>query len=522
MQFGETIKTATLEALEKMDADAKPCYVTAEVLRNIYLCIDMHNAVCGGDEKWKKPRSLPAVSMALIINTRHMVRRIVQGQDRGYLAIYQTMGADAGIYVDATDGIRLERLIDAYEPDYDTKAQREVTAKLWTYAEIAELTQNPDLIAVNNGIFNYKTKKLLPFSPDYVFTSKSRVNYVLGAASPVIQNPDGTTWDVESWMQSLSDDPEIVELLWQVVGAVIRPHVRWDKMVCMYSSKGMNGKGTLCELLRQISGSTASITVSAFEDNFRLAELLSVSAVVTDENTVSEYNRDPAALKAIVTGDPVQINIKFKNPVTIRFNGLVVQCFNSMPRFSDKTSSLSRRLLIIPFDKTFKGQERTYIKSDYLHRQDVLEYILYKVLNTNYYAFLEPARCRTILDDFELQNDPVKMFLGEILSDLVWTLVPWEFLYDLYKAWMKKNAPAAKPVNKNTFQEGVRQALDARLDWEPTPYAIRATSANMGIPEPLILEYDLTAWMNPYYKGSDMVKLCSFPRKNTYRGIRKV
>ena len=36
---------------------------------------------------------------------------------------------------------------------------------------------NRDLIAVNNGIFDYKTKKLLPFTPEIVFTAKSAIDY---------------------------------------------------------------------------------------------------------------------------------------------------------------------------------------------------------------------------------------------------------------------------------------------------------------------------------------------------------
>lgn len=34
-----------------------------------------------------------------------------------------------------------------------------------------------DLIAVNNGIFDYAAKELRPLDPDVVFLSKSRVDY---------------------------------------------------------------------------------------------------------------------------------------------------------------------------------------------------------------------------------------------------------------------------------------------------------------------------------------------------------
>lgn len=64
-----------------------------------------------------------------------------------------------------------------------------------------------NLIAVNNGIFDFDTKTLMPFTPDKVFTSKSRVDYNPNVKNVVIHNDeDGTDWDVESWMNTLSDE----------------------------------------------------------------------------------------------------------------------------------------------------------------------------------------------------------------------------------------------------------------------------------------------------------------------------
>ena len=80
-------------------------------------------------------------------------------------------------------------------------------------AEMVQPTRDPDLIAVKNGIFNYKTKQFSSFTPTLVFTTKTAVRYVNGAASPHIIMPDGLVWDFDSWMRSLSDNPEIVNLL---------------------------------------------------------------------------------------------------------------------------------------------------------------------------------------------------------------------------------------------------------------------------------------------------------------------
>lgn len=133
------------------------------------------------------------------------------------------------------------------------------------------------------------------------------------------------------------------KLIWQIIGAVIRPNVRWDKVVMPYSTKGNNGKGTLCRLLRNLcgEGNYTSIAINDMSKNFRLAPLLSASAVIVDENNVTGYLDDASTFKALITGDKVQIEAKYKNPVDFRFSGLMVQCVNFLPRVNDKTSSFT-------------------------------------------------------------------------------------------------------------------------------------------------------------------------------------
>ena len=181
---------------------------------------------------------------------------------------------------------------------------------------------------------------------------------------------DGTDWDVESWMMSLSDDLEVVQVLWECLGAIIRPNVPWNKSAWFYSESGNNGKGTLCELMRQLcgEGSYASIPLSDFGKDFMLEPLLRASSIIVDENDVGTFIDKAANLKAVITGDTLSINRKFKTPVAFNFHGFMVQCLNEMPRIKDRSDSFFRRQLFVPFTKCFTGAERKYIKTDYLHR----------------------------------------------------------------------------------------------------------------------------------------------------------
>ena len=383
--------------------------------------------------------------------------------------------------------------------------------------------QDRDIIAVNNGIFHYDTKTLEPFSPDYVFMTKCHVNYNPSAQNITIHNDDDNTdWDVESWMSELSDDSEIVELLWQILSAVIRPHVRWNKSAWLYSETGNNGKGTLCELMRSLCGDTAYavIPIDDFGKDFALEPLTRATAIIVDENNVGAFIDKAANIKAVITNDVISINRKFKTPISYQFYGFMVQCLNEFPRIRDKSDSFYRRQLFIPFNKCFTGSERKYIKEDYLHRTEVLEYVLYKVLNTNFYKLSEPQSCRNVLAEYKEFNDPVRQFFIEFENIFVWDLLPFPFLYDLYKAWFRKNSPNGSIQGKNKF---ISELINVTKN-NPTWYCGDKTktirsSGKMNVPEPLIAQYDLRDWMNPNYTGGDIKRICMPVLASAYRGL---
>ena len=541
--LNEIIRTCTDEYVSQIDVDDPPTPVIAEselvskvsdmcrAENNIAFQIAAANAQGAkvSIDKLRAPSKLCASQIAaLMLKIYHIVRIKCGGvnSDPSYdlLAIYQTDGDEEGIYT--TDEAVFKRLAKQYNYSISSKELADVMEMIGLDAPRVSRTMDRDLIAVNNGIFNYETKELLPFSPDYVFLAKSRVDYIPTAHNVIIHNDDdGTDWDVESWMNELSDDPEIVELLWQILSAIIRPHVRWNKSAWFYSNTGNNGKGTLCELMRSLcgDGSYAAIPLSDFSKDFALEPLTRATAIIVDENDVGGFIDKAANLKAVITNDVIPINRKFKTPISYQFYGFMVQCLNEFPRIRDKSDSFYRRQLFIPFDKCFTGRERKYIKNDYLHRSEVLEYVMYKVLNMNFYTLSEPVSCRNALEEYKDYNDPVRQFLDDMLPELKWDLVPFSFMYDLYKAWFRKNSPNGSLQGKNTFIMDVTNLLQNYPDWTciGRQTAIRPGHM-MDAPEPLIAEYNLEDWKNPNYTGGDINRICTPQLKATYNGIRRL
>lgn len=468
------------------------------------------------DDKWRRRPTLYPAQIAMIIKKFYQVVRINMGGEEtefnskyALLAIYEEAGDNEGIYI--ADDASLTNIIYRYNKHINKPEKKQVLELLEDMSEVVQRCSDPDLIAVKNGIFNYKTKQVMPFSPDYVFTAKCKIPYIADPPNPIIKNPtDGTVWDIESWMNELfEDDPEVVNALWEIIGATIRPNVAWNKAVWLLSTRGNNGKGTLCELIRNLigHGSYASIKLKDFSKDFMLEPLIHSTAIITDENDVGTYIDQAANLKAIITGDTIQINRKFQPAISYQFRGFMIQCVNEVPKIRDRSESFYRRQLIIKFKKSYTGIERKYIKEEYLQRDDVLQYVLNKVLNMDYYEIHEPESSKEQMASYKVHNDPVRDFLEDILPNITVDALPNQYLYELYGAWLDKNNPSAKRsmLGRSNFISEVRELIPNYPEWYVPDGQFRIRNYIDG-QELTVNMYNMTNWMTDEKSADPEVK----------------
>lgn len=504
----------------RQDGSADYAKVETELMQRIQVRImTANNAKQKGETRLTMPKYLDFGQIAEILNAVMTIKVITDGDsEMRVLGIYNGKTYDTNLRALHMAATRLNGRMSRRDLE-------EMIARLMLICDEVQVNQDRDLIAVNNGVFNFKTKELQDYTPDMVFLSKSAVDYI-DAGVPLKVMADG--WDVESWLEEISADKDVCNLLWETAGAVLRPYVRWNKTVWLYSTAGNNGKGTYCELLRNLLGPSAcvSIPISDFSKDFALSPLIGKQAIITDENDVGLYIDKVAVMKAVVTGDVITINKKFAQPVNYRFRGMMVQCLNEYPKVKDRSDSFYRRQVFVPFEKCFTGRENKAIKNEYLRDPEVLQYVMYKLLNMDYYELSEPDACRLALADYKENNDPVRQFWNEFEDEFAWDLLPYPFLFDLYKKWYDENFPRAQQVSRIVFINALKTiVIRESIVWtcsddNKKKYRI---GSKMSKPELLIDQYDLKAWMSKSYTGRDTVRRCSpkpgDPLADSYSGI---
>ncbi len=416
---------------------------------------------------------------------------------------YNADGDNAGVWESANRPLGLfGSIVERYKPGATDKDKKEIFSSVKGKLRTIYKCVIPYYAAMNNCIYDVLHKKAIPFSPDLVFTAKSHINFNAAAVNPFIYiEEDGTTWDVISWLNSLGT-PEFVEQIKDVIQAVLLPLAPRGKSVWFYSPTGNNGKGTIAALLRNLvtDSVTVNIPLSQFGEPFGLAELPKAMAIITDENEVDSFNKaGMEKFKAVVTGDAVTINKKYENPYKFYFNGLVLECMNSLVETTDKSNSFYRRLHIIKFSECFTGKERRYIKQRLIYRTDVLEFIAKMVLQDMEYkeAFTETPMIKDALSEYISSTNSVAEYLDTILPKAKWNLLPAkDFLYEGYKTYCKKTNPNGKIKKYPKFINSVKDYISKNPDWEWTDCCRSDGYIDGNVTEPLLLEYEMEPFRN--------------------------
>ncbi|MCK1206308.1 phage/plasmid primase, P4 family [Streptococcus uberis] len=319
--------------------------------------------------------------------------------DKSPLYLYDL---DTGLYTASED--LFNRLCSKFDSRLKPRAWKDTLAFIRTSTNMKHPLESSTLIPVNNGIFDLKNKVLLDFSPKYIITSKIATSYNPEATKPILNG----WFDFDKWLESIAcNDHEIITLLWQIMNEAINPNRTRKKMVILTGS-GNNGKGTFQALLENLIGKSniSNLKPDQFGEKHLLSALNGKVANIGDDIT-DKYMDSVSDLMSIVTGDTVQVNPKHAQPYEATYRLLCIFSGNGLPRSRNRTNGWYRRLCIVPFNADFNGTiERPEIKDDFIKNKDLLEWILFNILNMpDFEKFIEPKAVMDILEDYKTDND---------------------------------------------------------------------------------------------------------------------
>ncbi|MFS5540493.1 phage/plasmid primase, P4 family [Streptococcus agalactiae] len=403
------------------------------------------------------PKNLSELAVAIGINKYLHVIAL----ENGKVAIYDP---DQGYYI--KDYKFAYKLIHILQPTFNETKCRNVLFMLASmdrkYGSTDFEPEYHDVrryILVKNGIYDKKKRELLPFDHRFINFSTIETKLIPNAPLPQIGK-----WNVEDWLLDLmSGDKELVQLLWQVVSASLNGNYSYRKSI-WFVGNGNDGKGTFQQMISNLVGfkNVAPLKLNQFAERFGLAIIEGKTVIIGDDVQAGIYVDESSNFNSVVTGEPVSIEKKGENPYMAVFKKTVIQSTNAMPSFKNKSNGTYRRIIIIPFLKTFSAKDDDWaIKDDYINRPEVLEYVLWKSINLDFERFSEPKATEEQMKVFKKDNNTVLAFVEEWFDDFESTALPTRFLWWLYKEWCKENGYTA--LKKTTFEKEL--ASNISDDW---------------------------------------------------------
>ena len=288
-----------------------------------------------------------------------------------------------------------------------------------------ELLEKPldDRINLRNGIYYIEDDRFESHEIDHS-------DYLTTTQIPIDFNPDASCPQIARFMEDIF--PEGPELLFDIIGICMTPVTGQAKAVILLGS-GSNGKSIYLYGLRSAVGLTNCSTVPMHTladkmDKFSTSNLVGVLVNAADDMSQGKI-LDTANVKSIISGNPIRVEGKYKKGTTyIPFCKLV---FGANHRLSsdDETTGYLRRMMHIPFEKTFssnpsKEAELKKAFSDPVELSGLFNEIRKRLRTTVRDGFIIPDMARDKIDNYTPISSEDENMLKEMLVEDITGKVP--------------------------------------------------------------------------------------------------
>ena len=341
-------------------------------------------------------------NFAMFIKNNNNVKRI-----NGILHVYKD-----GVYVPGSREIECEMI--KYLPTLKAAQRVEVLKYLDIICSNNTESAAANLIAFNNGLFDLVTKTIKPFEPQEVITNKIPWDY----------DPEAYSEIADKTLNKLAcNDPQIRALLEECIGYCFYRRNELSKAFVLTGDKA-NGKSTFLDMVKNVLGEMnySALDLAELDERFSVATMAGKLANIGDD--ISDdflQGRSVANFKKLVSGN--QVKAEIKNDPNVFFMKPTVKLLfsaNDIPRMKDKTGAVLRRLVIIPFNARFTPDDPDYDPyiTYKLRDENVMKYLIrvgiegLERIMTNR-KFTRSGKVEKELKDYELQNNPILLFLQE-------------------------------------------------------------------------------------------------------------
>jgi P4 family phage/plasmid primase-like protien len=269
----------------------------------------------------------------------------------------------------------------------------------------------------------------------------------------------------EDFLKQALPDESMRDTLQEWFGYNLIVDTSFEKFVILVG-EGANGKTVICLVLKEVLGeyNCSAVPLESFNPirTFPLAVTLGKLANIVPEMGDIDKTGE-GVVKQFVSGEPINVERKHRDPFSMTPTARLTFSTNVLPRFSDRSDGLWRRLLLIQFNNQISDeskQNKNLVNANWWRSSGEMPGIFnwalvgLKRLQARGH-FIEPDLCKKAKAQFKMENNPARTFLIENCEALPGYTVASNKLYRSYANQMHDGNH--KPLAISQFSKEVRR-----------------------------------------------------------------
>lgn len=350
-----------------------------------------------------------------------------------------------------------EGLANSWRSGYEKEAIQAIQREA-DYVE--ELNPYNDWINLENGMYNLASYTLEPHHSKYLSTVRVPIHFNETATCPKFLR----------FMKDITNDnEELIKVHQELLGYWLTTETQCEKAVYYYG-RGANGKSVLANLVSILvgSGNVSSVPLSQFSKNFGLEGIIGKTLNIAAENEMQGSRLNTEAFKSIVSGDGITINIKYRSPI-VNYKSKCRLLFlgNELPDTTDLTQGYFRKLVIIPFKRTFTEAERNRNLLEELKEElpGIFNWAIEGLnrLKKQKYIFSHSKVIEAEMSKYRLAQNPVLHFFESSIEIEVGSKIRRPSLYEAFQKWSHEQGMDSSALrSRQRFFKDFENVLDGK------------------------------------------------------------
>jgi putative DNA primase/helicase len=309
---------------------------------------------------------------------------------------------------------------------------------------------NPSgVLNVKNGLFYVEDRSLNPHTMDILTTNQLPYDY----------DPDAKC---DTFLYALDHavggDKDKIEIIQEFAGYCLTKDTDIEKGLFLVGAAA-SGKSTVLEGIEAMLGkhNISNLTMEQLCQP-RFAGVFVDKLANIDNEVPHDTTRYDEAIKKIISGQGVTVDIKFLQTYTIKPCCKLIFAANDMPRISDSSEGLFRRIILIDFNNVIPPDKRDRKIKERVRTEGagILNWALIglnRLLKNE--RFTESKSVDDNVEELRMLNNAVYYFIMENydINALESDVVPMQTLYEEYIRFCNHTGSYAKFKNRSFYKE---------------------------------------------------------------------